>query len=97
MAIGQYNKLLAKNPNDIEIINYKAAAYEAQKDYKNALAQYKAILAIKPDDNNAKNAIADIVANKFTPEQKYDYMMLEANSNPQNYDLQYAYAYEMHN
>ena len=96
MAIGQYNKLLAKNPNDIEIINYKAAAYEAQKDYKNALAQYKAILAIKPDDNNAKNAIADIIANKFTPEQKYDYMMLEANSNPQNYDLQYAYAYEMH-
>ena len=96
MAVGQYDKLLAQNPNDTEIIKYKAAAYEAQKDYKNALAQYKAILAIKPDDNSAKNAIADIVANKFTPEQKYAYMLLEANSNPQNYDLQYAYAYEMH-
>lgn len=96
MAIAQYNKILAKNPNDVEIINYKAAAYEAQKDYKNAIAQYKAILAVKPDDNSAKSAIANIVANKFTPEQKYNYMMLEANSNPQNYNLQYAYAYEMH-
>lgn len=96
MAIAQYDKILAKNPNDVEIINYKAAAYEAQKDYKNAIAQYKAILAVKPDDNSAKSAIANIVANKFTPEQKYNYMMLEANSNPQNYNLQYAYAYEMH-
>ena len=96
MAIAQYDKLLAKNPNDIEIIRYKAATYEAQKDYKNALAQYKAILAIKPDDNDAKNLIAQIVTSKFSPEEKYNYMMLEANSNPKNYDLQYAYAYEMH-
>ena len=96
MAIAQYDKLLAKNPNDLEIIGYKAATYEAQKDYKNAIAQYKAILAIKPDDNNAKNSIAQIVTEKFSPEDKYNYMMLEANSNPNNYDLQYAYAYEMH-
>ncbi len=96
MAIAQYDKLLAKNPNDLEIIRYKAATYTGQKDYKNALAQYKAILAIKPDDNDAKNSIADIVANKFSPEDKYNYMLLEANSNPNNYDLQYAYAYEMH-
>lgn len=95
-AMAQYDKLLAKNPNDIEIIRYKASTYEAKKDYKNALAQYKTILAISPNDNNAKNAIADIVSNKFTPEDKYNYMLLEANSNPKNYDLQYAYAYEMH-
>ncbi len=96
MAIAQYDKLLVKNPNDLEIIRYKAATYEGKKDYKNALAQYKAILAIKPDDNDAKNAIADIVTSKFSPEEKYNYMMVEANSNPNNYDLQYAYAYEMH-
>lgn len=91
-----YDKLLAKNPNDLDIIRYKASTYEAQKDYKNALMQYKAILAISPNDNDAKNAIADIVNNKFTPADKYNYMLLEANSNPTNYDLQYAYAYEMH-
>lgn len=91
-----YDKLLAKNPNDLDIIRYKASTYEAQKDYKNALIQYKAILAISPNDNDAKNAIADIVNNKFTPADKYNYMLLEANSNPKNYDLQYAYAYEMH-
>ena len=95
-AMVQYDKLLAKNPNDIEIIKYKATTYEAKKDYKNALAQYKTILEISPNNNEAKNAIADIVSNKFTPEDKYNYMLLEANSNPKNYDLQYAYAYEMH-
>lgn len=95
-AIALYDKLLAKNPNNIEIIKYKAAAYEAQKNYKNALLQYQAILDINPDNQDAKAAISDIIANKFTPEEKYNYMLLQANSNPQNYDLQYAYAYEMH-
>lgn len=95
-AIAEYDKLLAKNPNDTEIINYKALAYENSKNYNWAIAQYKLILAIDPNNKNAKIAIDDIVANKLTPEQKTNYMLEQANSNPSNYDLQYAYAYEMH-
>ena len=95
-ALYQYDRLLSKNPNDIEILNYKAKVYEKANNFNGAIAQYKAILAIQPDNSDAKNDIANIVANKFTPEQKYAYMLQVANENPNNYDLQYGYAYEMH-
>ncbi len=95
-AIVQYDSLLAKYPNNAEIIKYKALAYEQMGDYKNAIAQYKAALAINPSDLSSKEAIDNIVSQKFSPDEKLNYMLVQANNNPKNSTMQYSYAYAQH-
>ncbi len=90
-----YNEILAKNPNDTKIKYYKAKLYEEKQDFSSAVQEYQEILKAKPDYTDAKESLNNILSN-MTKEQLAKYLLSEAQKNPQSYDAQFKYAFEMH-
>lgn len=68
-CIKQLEKVLEKEPNNVKAIYRLAQAFESRKDYDEAIAEYKKILNIEPDNKAAqqqilvcKNALAELRA-----------------------------------
>ncbi len=98
-AISIYDEILAKEPNNKDLLKYKAQAQAELKDIKGAISSYKTIMQISPNTEDAKFAEAEIenlVKNNFKGQELFDYLTLEANSNPTNFPAQYNLAYELH-
>ncbi|HIS54431.1 TPA: tetratricopeptide repeat protein [Candidatus Galligastranaerophilus gallistercoris] len=94
-AIKTYDEILLKNQGDLSARFYKAKLYEKKGDIQSAINQYKEILSLKKDDPNAQNALNALLSD-MTGEQLGGYLLTEANNNPNNYDAQFKYAFEMH-
>lgn len=95
-AIGVYDQLLAKNPKNIEVLNYKAQAYKNLGKYELALSQYQLILALEPNNTEAKNQSDDIIFNHFSGAKLEQYLLTKAQQEPNNYEAQFNYALEAH-
>lgn len=95
-AITIYDKLLAKNPSNVEVLNFKAEACKSLNRYEEALKQYETILALNPNDKNAKDNLDNIILNNFSGAKLQNYLLTKANSNPNNYEAQFNYAFELH-
>jgi len=95
-AIKAYNLILDKDPNNAEVIGYKASAYMQMKDYKNAMAQYKMVLAVDPNNAAAGEKLNEILTSKLSGKELMNYLEVQANSNPTDYNAQYEYAYNLH-
>lgn len=94
-AIKIYDEMIAKNKSDLSARFYKGKLYEKRGDKSSAIKQYKEILTLKKNDANAQNALNALLSD-LTGEQLTGYLYNEAVSNPESYDAQFKYAYEMH-
>ncbi len=94
-AIKTYDEIIAKNPSDLSARFYKGKVYEKKGDKNSAIKQYKEILALKKDDSNASSALNSLLSD-LTGEQLAGYLYTEAINNPNSYDAQFKYAFEMH-
>lgn len=69
-AIATCDKILYKNPKNVGIRKLKAS-YLVQTDKKPAaIEEYSQILAVKPDDSDAKYSLYKLLAEKNTPEKE---------------------------
>lgn len=94
-AIDIYTLMVQNNPKSPEPLLYKANAYKLSGDAGAAINEYKKVLALLPDNEEAKNGIAAIVSN-LKGADLIGYLRAEAESDPYNYDKQFNLAYELH-
>ena len=57
LAAADYTEALILNPHDTPTLNLRAAAYFDGKNYDKAIADYNAVLRIRPDDRNAQSGL----------------------------------------
>lgn len=95
-AIAAYDTILDVNPNFKLAYLYKAQCYKALGNKDAALENYKLALNLDPNNFNIKNEIQSLHEENMTPEQKLDYYCSQFQQNPQNPDIAYKYAYELH-
>ena len=94
-ALKVYDEILLKDNSDLSARFYKGKLYEKKGDTASAIKQYKEILALKKDDPNAQNALNNLLSD-LSGDKLLGYLYNEAISNPNNYDAQFKYAFEMH-
>lgn len=94
-AIGIYDRIIAKNKNDLAPYFYKAEAYKKMGNNRGAIGEYRKILGIAPDNDEAKDAIANVVAG-LTGDKLVNYLREDADLDPYNAEKQYLAAYELH-
>lgn len=95
-AIAAYDTILDVNPNFKLAYWYKAQCYKALGNKDAALENYKLALNLDPNNTNIKNEIQSLHEENMTPEQKLDYYCAQLQQNPQDSDVAYKYAYELH-
>lgn len=95
-AIGIYNQLLDKNAKNVEVLEYKAEAYKKMSQFEQALHQYEMILAIDPNNKNAKIESDNIILNNFSGAKLEQYLLTKAQRDTNSYEAQFNYALELH-
>ena len=91
-----YDKILAKNPDKLDVLGFKATALKELMRYDEALSVYEKIVTLNPNDAFAKSQIEDIIMNNYTGEKLQKYMAQKAASSPNSYEAQFNYALELH-
>lgn len=95
-AIAAYDTILDVNPNFKLAYLYKAQCYKALGNKDAALENYKLALNLDPNNFEIKNEIHSLYEENMTPEQKLAHYHAQLQQIPNNADLTYKYAYELH-
>jgi len=95
-AIAAYDTILDVNPNFKLAYLYKAQCYKALGNKDAALENYKLALNLDPGNFEIKNEINSLYEENMTTEQKLDYYCAQLQQNPNNSEITYKYAYELH-
>lgn len=95
-AIAAYDTILDVNPNFKLAYLYKAQCYKALGNKDAALENYKLALNLDPNNFEIKNEMQSLHEENMTPAQKLDYYCAQLQQNPQNSEVAYKYAYELH-
>ncbi len=99
-AIGIWNKILIQQPNNTEVLFYKAEAQEKIKDFNGAIQTYRKITGLGDSNNEdvkrAKADISRIVSESFSGSELLAYLETEAQNNPTDFNAQYDFAYQAH-
>ena len=59
-AVKEYSLLIAKDSTKIDLYRKRGELYEKQKDYKQALADYRTIIRLSPNHSDVKQKIIDL-------------------------------------
>lgn len=95
-AIAAYDTIIAVNPNYMLPYFYKAQCYRAMGNKDAALENYKLALNLEPANQTVKNEMFDMYSTSMTPQQKLAFFYAELQKDPDNPNLTYQYAYELH-
>ncbi len=95
-AIAAYDTIIDVNPNFKLAYLYKAQCYKALGNKEAALQNYKLALNLDPTNEDIKNELYDMYETNMTPEEKLAHINSQLQQNPNNPDLTYKYAYELH-
>ena len=90
-AIQSYDSVLTLYPENEQAMYYKAQALSEMGDKSAAMGLYKRVLAVNPGNNDAKNALNNIIKEKMSPAEYIAYL----NQNGNSAEL-YDYAYKLH-
>lgn len=98
-AIEVYKNILILHPSNYLVNLYLAQCYEAKPDsQKLALAQYKKLQQLKPDESNDyTDKINDLTRASMTPEEIYNYVRSYQNPDKYYVDALYNSALNLHN
>lgn len=94
-ALDIYTIMAQNNPKAPEPVLYRANAYKLMGDNNAAIKEYKRVLALSPNNEEAKAGIETIVSN-LKGADLISYLTAEVESDPYNYDKQFNLAYELH-
>lgn len=95
-ALATYNSILSVYPRNEKAILYKAQCLANLDMHDEALKSYKEYLAIKPNDNLIKTEMMTLLKDKMTPQEVLDILYEDVKQNPNNPDVYYKFAYELH-
>ena len=95
-AIEGYDSILRLYPNHMLAYYYKAQCLRALGMKDAAIQNYKLALNLEPENQGIKNELFDMVKNDMTPAEMLAYLANEVKNNPNNSDMVYEYAYQLH-
>lgn len=95
-AIAAYDSIIDFNPNFKLAYLYKAQCYKALGNKDAAIQNYKLALNLDPNNQDIKDELYDMYETNMTPEEKLAYINAQLQKEPNNPDLIYKYAYELH-
>ena len=95
-AIEAYNTIIAFNPNFLQAYLYKAQCYKAMNDKESALKNYQLALNLDPTSQEIKEEIFKLKESSMTQDEKLAFLLKNLEKEPNNSDLAYRYAFELH-
>ena len=95
-AIEAYDTIIEYNPNYMQAYLYKAQCYRAMGNKEAAMQNYKLALNLEPSNQNIKDEMYEMYEADMSPEQRLAFVYGQLQKEPQNADLTYRYAYELH-
>ncbi len=95
-AIAAYDTIIDVNPNFKLAYLYKAQCYKALGNKEAAIQNYKLALNLDPGNQDIKDELFDMYETNMTPEEKLAYINTQLQKEPNNPDLIYKYAFELH-
>lgn len=95
-AIEAYDSILRLYPNYTQAYYYKAQCLKALNMKDAAIQNYKLAISLEPDNKQMQEELFSLYKNDMTPEEILKYMYGEVQKTPNNADVLYDYAYELH-
>lgn len=95
-AIQAYDTITDFNPNYMLAYYYKAQCYKALGNKEAATQNYKLALNLDPRNENIKNELFELYETTMTPQEKLNALYQEVQNAPNNANVAYRYAYELH-
>lgn len=95
-AIEAYDTIIAVDANYMPAYLYKAQCYKALGVKNAAIQNYKLALNLDPTNKSIKDELYALYEENMTPEERLNYYYEKITQEPQNAELTYKYAYELH-
>lgn len=95
-AIEAYDTILAVNPNHMLSYLYKAQCYRALGNKEAAIQNYKLAMNLEPSNQSIKDEMNEMLEKNMTTTEKLAYINQQLQQSPNNADLSYKYAFELH-